>query len=70
MVLGEVADRDLVAPDDQPVVDVERLLDAPGALRISDFSRVVFPAPLRPISATFSPRETLAVKSSITVRSP
>ena len=31
---------------------------------------VVFPAPLRPISAIFSPRETLAVKFSITCRSP
>ncbi len=33
----------------------------PVALRISDFSSVVFPAPLRPISAIFSPRDTLAV---------
>ena len=38
----------------------------PGALRISDFSSVVLPAPLRPISAIFSPRVTLAVKGWIT----
>ena len=32
----------------------------PVALRISDFSSVVLPVPLRPISAIFSPRVTLA----------
>ena len=41
----------------------------PVALRTSDFSSVVLPAPLRPISAIFSPRETLAVKPSITCNS-
>src|SRR5881396_2564716 len=41
----------------------------PGALRTSDLSKVVLPAPLRPISAIFSPRTTLAENRGITFKS-
>ncbi len=40
------------------------------APRTRDFNSVVLPAPLRPISAIFSPRERLAVKPFITFNSP
>ena len=34
----------------------------PGASRTKDLSSVVLPVPLRPISAIFSPRDTLAAR--------
>jgi hypothetical protein len=37
---------------------------------INAFSIVVLPTPLRPMRAIFSPRLTMAVKSSNTCRSP
>jgi hypothetical protein len=41
-----------------------------GESESSAFRSVVLPAPLRPMSATFSPRMTLAVKPRITSTSP
>ena len=42
----------------------------PGASASSAFSSVVLPTPLRPTSTIFSPRLTIALKSSTTCRSP
>ncbi len=67
VILREVADRHFVPPGHcarhRCANDCSAASTKPGAFRTSDRSIVVFPAPLRPISAIFSPRLTLAVKS-------
>ena len=69
VILREVADAGFVSPDDLPGVDGEALLfifDGAGRVRQQRASMVVLPVPLRPMSAIFSPRLTLAVKSRMT----
>ena len=73
MVLREVADRGFVSPDHFAGIDegsvvcrwscAARPQASSGEFASSAFSSVVLPAPLRPMSAIFSPRVTLAVKS-------
>ena len=69
VVLREVADRHLVAPADAAAVDARRRRrPTSGASASSAFSIVVLPRPLRPTSTIFSPRLTIALKSSTTVQ--
>ena len=63
MVLREIADLGFVSPLHCAGVEAEILLGVrSGEPASSDFSSVVLPTPLRPMSAIFSPRMTLAVK--------
>ena len=67
MILAGSSRWTLVAPFHQARVERKLArLPRPVARRISERSSVVLPAPLRPMSAIFSPRDTLAVKLRIT----